>query len=328
MKTRISLLLVIGTQLIIGQNLVVNPSFENYNSCPSMMSDSGNDQLTKATGWSCYFESADYFNTCATNGQVKIPSNQMGFQQAHSGNAYAGCVSYSKQGFYREILGQQLISPLVIGQKYHVSFYVNMGGKWFYTMGINKMGVRFTTSAYNYTLNPISISNFAHVKTMAIQKDTSNWKLISGSFIADSSYKYIALGNFFDDANTDTSSVGVNAPEYKAIEQAYYYVDDICVSLDSGYCSKWTSIDNYSISPYMKVKIYPNPSSSTTILEFDNDENEVLTLTIFNSLGQVIQNIEAIKSDKVEVENLPQGLHNFQIWSKTTLKAIGKILIE
>jgi gliding motility-associated-like protein len=49
---------------------------------------------------------------------------------------------------------------------------------------------------------------------------------VSGFFIADSAYQYIAIGNFFDDSNTDTSSVGSSSN----VQIGYYFIDDVWVS--------------------------------------------------------------------------------------------------
>jgi OOP family OmpA-OmpF porin len=65
-------------------NLVPNPSFEIYNTCPN-----SGGQITYATGWfTATLGSPDYFNSCSAG--YGVPSNGFGYSNAQDGNAYAG----------------------------------------------------------------------------------------------------------------------------------------------------------------------------------------------------------------------------------------------
>ena len=75
---------------------------------------------------------------------------------------------------------------------------------------------------------PAPIDNFSHIHSTAIITDSTAWTKISGTFIADTTYKYLILGNFYNNANTNTSGcINVN------VDEAYYYVDQVSVSADS-----------------------------------------------------------------------------------------------
>ena len=70
-------------------NLVPNPSFEDTVTCPN-----NRGQITYATSWlNPTIASPDYMNACNA-GQVGVPSNYLGTQNAHTGNAYALIVTY------------------------------------------------------------------------------------------------------------------------------------------------------------------------------------------------------------------------------------------
>lgn len=172
------------------QNLVPNPSFEDTVACPTTYG-----QIDKAVAWSSYNPSPDYFHCCSGN-----PNNfGFGFQYAHTGKAHGGGVQFNGwSSNNREILGSQLIEPLIIGQNYYISFWVNLGD-WS-SCAINNVGILFIKDLYY----PITPKNISHLYSSQIISDTVNWIKISGSFIPDSSYKYILIGNFFDDENTDT----------------------------------------------------------------------------------------------------------------------------
>ena len=179
------------------QNLVPNPSFEDTVHCPTTL-----DQINYSTGWSTYCVTPDYYNAC--NGNVLgVPSNGIGYQAAASGNGYAGFTAYNVGGFAREIIGRQLSQTLLIGQTYYVSIKVSLAefeGPPPQFVPCNKVGAKFSTIPYSAS-NPAPVNNFAHVYTNTIIGDTTNWTTIKGFFMADSSYQFIMIGNFFDDAH-------------------------------------------------------------------------------------------------------------------------------
>jgi OOP family OmpA-OmpF porin len=81
------------------QNLVPNPSFEDYNNCPSSISNGypiayspAYHNFPTALYWvTPLITTPDYFNICDTTKQGHgVPDNSAGFQIPHSGNAYAG----------------------------------------------------------------------------------------------------------------------------------------------------------------------------------------------------------------------------------------------
>lgn len=180
-----------------GQNLVPNPSFEEHINCPQTLND------YEFTYWDSFNRTPDYFNTCSS---ISGFSNPAGFQIAHSGNAYAGFITFvDEPPLWREHLGVPLIVPLQVGQTYYVSFYVSRGFEQpAHDMASNKIGALFSTIAYDDTLNPSPVLNFAHVYEDSIITDTTNWVHLHWNFVADSAYHYLIIGNFFDDSQTDT----------------------------------------------------------------------------------------------------------------------------
>src|SRR5689334_17274740 len=117
MKRTITLLFSLVVHFTFAQNLVPNPSFEQYDTCPSDIS-----QITKAIGWYAARKTPDYFNVCSTDTfqgghyKVSVPTNWVGHRTAASGNAYAGVISCTTQSaFYKEYIGAQLITPLQMG---------------------------------------------------------------------------------------------------------------------------------------------------------------------------------------------------------------------
>ena len=266
------------------QNLVPNPSFEDTVHCPQYT-----DEVQDASGWMNFGNSPDYYNGCAsgTTTFVSIPNAGAGFQYAHSGVAMAGLITWSNrsnglsQFNYRENIGTQLSNTMIIGQKYFFSFYTNYSGylDGWREVASDKIGLRFSTIPYDSANRP-PLTNFAHLYSSAILNDTVNWIKLSASFIADSAYQYVAVGNFFDDFNTDTSSYG--NPLFGS-ESAYYYVDDICVSTDSLYNETWTGSNEQNINN--TISVFPNPANELLNII---SQNSIKEIEITNIVGQLV----------------------------------------
>jgi len=274
-----------------GQNLVPNASFEQYSTCPNVQF-----QIHYATGWSAFGNTPDYFNSCASLASgINVPNTATGFQYAASGNAYAGFITYNPlSGQPRECIGASLVAPLAIGTKYFVNFKVNLcqiDSEALHNCATDRIGALFSTNLYSLS-SPSPINNFAQVYSTSIVSDTVNWTTIKGSFIADSAYQYIAIGNFFDDASTNKIYFYTSS-----IYAAYYFVDDICVSTDSLFTETWTSINE--IKGRSSIRIYPNPFSDIVTVDLKESPNIPLILTIYNSLGQVVYRKQTVNEEQV-----------------------------
>ena len=135
-------------QVVAGaQNLVPNPSFEEYLVCPSA---SGFQPGSKPLYWEKWQWSPEYFHACAnplgSDSVVSVPSNGMGFQNAWHGNAYIGLATYASNN-YREMVGCQLNEPLIVGDLYYLSFYASLatgGNSWNPEWASNNLGLLFT----------------------------------------------------------------------------------------------------------------------------------------------------------------------------------------
>lgn len=286
----------------IGQtNLVPNPSFENIVQCPFSF---GLEAYT--SDWKSARASPDYFNSCATTWIAGVPSNDLGYQQANSGNAYIGLLTYrSDTSIYTEAASVQLLAPLIIGQTYYVSFKLSLALE--YTTGsmaaTNKIGVQFSKTSYSSS-SPMPVNNYAHVWTDSIISDSLNWKTIQGAFVADSNYTHLSLGNFFDKQYVDSIIYG---PTFGA----YYYFDDICVSSNPNYCYTLTKINEYNINK--ALLIYPNPTSTNLHIEF-LDQSKITKVILSNQFGNaIIQNSNF--GGALDLKDLPNGLYFIEIIS-------------
>lgn len=81
------------------------------------------------------------------------------------------------------------------------------------------------------------IENIAQFTSDIIVTDSSQWTMLSGSFVAQDNAQWLYLGNFFDHANVSTAVIDEYCPD----EFAYYYFDDVCLSREPGACAMVTA---------------------------------------------------------------------------------------
>jgi gliding motility-associated-like protein len=222
-----SILAAIGLLFLVtsaaAQNMVHNPSFETYVQCPFMYTDLDPQHVAewnRPTGGT-----SDYFNACCTNADpstsVDVPSNFGGFQNAFDGSAYAGFYNYGLSNYREYIQGN--LSPLTPGETYRVSMRVCRIENASY--GSNGFGVFFFKDSFTVP-NYFALTPQVDFATFGVITDTANWTLLSGTFLADSAYEHLTIGNFRTDANTQNQffNNAVLGPD------AYYYIDSIIVT--------------------------------------------------------------------------------------------------
>ena len=292
-------------------NLVPNPSFEDTVQCPN----SGN-QVGKCAQWFNFGNSPDYFNACGSGG-AGVPNTWFGYCLPHSGNAFCGAILYNGtfDTSWVEYLGTQLTQPLQQGQKYFISFYVKKVSQIAYDMACNKIGIKFSNTLYS-EFNPPPKTNYADFYTDSIITDSLSWKQLKGSFIADTSYQYLIIGNFFYHNSTDTMHFGPLG------NLAYYVIDDICVSTDSTLCYSTTGIEEINLSSF---SISVNPIDEFFVLNLSNFKNS--QLLIYQSSGKLVFNKKiSNKNFFVNTSSYSDGIYCLQILSNNKIIS-KKILI-
>ena len=313
-----------------GQNLVPNPSFEEYSECPNEPA-----QTYFLNHWSININTADYFNKCSSSEYVSIPFNSFGYQfpKDTNCNAYVGFWAFRSVSLgYQEYIGTKLKEPLIEGERYFISFNIILANDFpTNNCAVNKLGVLFTNYNYgNCIINypDLMTNNFAHFYSEEIINDATNWISLKGSFIADSSYQYVLIGKFFNNENT---SIICNESSHS--DRSYYYLDDVCVSTDSAYCwdynftcSTNTSTDitnNYSID------IFPNPAENYFHIEIDKTTyKKKPKIEIYTALGKLVhkQQLNEINT-KINTTGLKSGLYFVKIYC-SNCNSVKKLIIK
>jgi len=181
--------------------------------------------------------SPNFFAECTTlQPDWDVPQNMFGYQWPHSGIGYAGFSPLIAKGVFsndfREYIQVKLTDSLKQTKKYKVSFYVNLSDSSDYAT--DNIGAFFSDTAIHKDIPDYSPFN-SFIPQIENQNgniitDKENWIVISGIYIAHGGEQFITIGNFYDDAHTDTLYVGgghINNPN----PYSYYYIDDVSVTL-------------------------------------------------------------------------------------------------
>lgn len=216
-------LFLTGSLGIFAQNLVVNSSFEDFSACPTAQG-----QFNLVNSWQSASDGTpDYFNSCATLAAgVDIPDNYQGTQTARTGDAYMGILVWGEDDI-REYIISNFNAPMVVGQNYCVSYYVNRSDVS--QNGIVELGAYLSTSPVltaNGSTNLEFMPQIENDTDDPIQEE-DEWVKVSQIITADQAYQYITIGNFNDNENT---TGGSNQPGTPFLSPAYYYIEDVSVT--------------------------------------------------------------------------------------------------
>jgi len=211
--------------LCSGVNLVPNGNFESHTTCPQ-----SGGQIALATPWFAATDgTCDYYNSCALISFLSTPTNGVGNQIPLSGQGYAGLEVFGPDvnvpgSSYREYMEVPLISSLIAGQTYRVSFHVSRAEN--YATAIAELGAYLSagpivSNGYTGVLNfvPQVVNPPSNVLL-----STTNWMLVTGTFVAAGGESYLTLGNFLNDAGTTAVPASGLYTNF-----AYYYFDDVSV---------------------------------------------------------------------------------------------------
>lgn len=310
---RLLTLLVILTNNCIGQNLLLNSSFEDTIQCPYFPS-----QIDKALHWfqpSINSNSSDLFNSCSTRANVGVPNNFSGIQSPRTGSGYAGIYFNVDTVNIREYIEGQLISPLQEGKIYCVSFYVSLADTS--SKAISNAGAYLSQDSLLYngyqTINTVipqiqnSVTNFLNSKT--------EWMKVSGYFIANGGERFITIGNFNIPSNTPVQNVlGGGYPS------SYYYIDDVSVI----YCDSLQSLGHLNLEN--KIIVQPNPFYDRLTVEI-NDINETDFIIYDLSFRQCLKHT-FVTMTTINTEHLAKGMYLYLVRQKNGIIKIGKVIKE
>ena len=271
------------------QNLVPNHSFEDTEDCPT------SPGFWEILDWSNGNGlSPDNYNSCALDTvsfSVSVPTNYVGFQEAYNGEGYVGITCFLlNYPDLREYVQAILTDTLTGGLRYHIGFYCNAANRLQYA--VSTLGAAITIEApdrvtqdYPNTLLDAE-SQVLHEGRFPLT-DTANWVLISDTVLAMGGERYITIGNFYPDSESDTVRFNPDQPPIgtSPTTSAYYYIDDVFVyaidSVPSG-------VGINEVARESEFSLYPNPSNGQFTLAYQLNEMETGEIRMFDMVGKQV----------------------------------------
>jgi len=310
----------------IGQNLIRNASFEDYDNCPTKLGNLKDDLLY----WSIpTIGSTDYFNSCST--AMGTPENFNGSQPSHFGKGYVGLYLYAPDD-YREYLQVELSETLAKGKNYRVSFYVSLAERS--DFAIKEFGVLFSNNkleiqikkelskmhlykqkgnSYNYM--EIGYSNF--------YSDTKDWILVHTQFRAKGNEKYFILGNFKSNKRTRMFRTKRNANQ-----GAYYYVDMVSVVLEGPPSQQTELVAIVDGKETKNIELDKSYVFKNVLFEFDKS---ILLDSSKSELKKVVNHLEANAMLHIAInghtDNVGTEIYNKKL-SEKRAAAVSEYLLQ
>ncbi len=307
-KVFIPIIILLFNYTYSQQNLVPNGSFEDTLHCPNNAT-----QTDFALKW---FDptkvSSDYYNACSM--VVSVPNNIAGFQNAFHGKAYMGLANFDKNtANYREYIAVKLSKTLETNRTYCFSLRASLADSVTYACNNISLGFFYDTSQFidlTFSPNKILNPNSFHNLTKNIVIDKLNWTLLSTSFKALGNENYLVIGNFNNDANTDTLKLhNGNVNDLAGYEVAYYYLDSItlkeCIDLQK------------QINQFEFNLITPNGDGYNDSFDFSNYDVSEFSFQVFNRWGNLVfkTNDKRLKwyGQNNDYKPLPNGTYYYLI---------------
>ncbi len=206
------------------ENLVPNGGFESFSILPHGWFYRGSDFTSLVKDWSSASEASP--DVYAPNIRVPDSWKEKGFgrKQPRSGNHMVGITAFgctNGKPHCREYIQVNLKEPLVPNQAYHVEFWASPLHTGIHA---NNLGIFFSKEKMQERTDRV-VDRMPQVYTKKIVPGNEYiWHKIQGDFTAKEACKFLVIGNFFSDKETESSEWSENNHHF-----AYYYVDDVKV---------------------------------------------------------------------------------------------------
>lgn len=290
----------------LGQNLVVNGSFEYIDTCALDFGD-----VSIAEEWHNLYDTgesmADLFNECSDLDYLSVPDNIGGTQYATSGVGYSGFIPF---GITEGILGT-LRENLLRDSLYYVSFSISLADHS--KNAVRNIGLVFLDSVV--ILNPDS---FYTVVPDLVEfdwiTDKVNWQRVDTVYKAGGYEEYLGIAYFPNENIHETIPVqgGVS-------NSTYYYVDDVTVIP----YSVWLGVND----PKFNFSIYPNPATSNITIQ---SKTPLPQLWLSDMAGRVVLPTLRLRSGyaNIDVSALPSGIYLVEAITEDGQRSVQKVVVE
>jgi len=250
-----------------GQNLVPNPNFSDFRTCPSMAGELDSCRFwynpTRGT--------PDYFHAChdtilGTTHSYGVPTNKYGYQESNS-KSYIGIDVYSYGNGNKREYAATNIPSLEAGATYKVSMSISLADICYYATAAPSVFFFLNTSIQ--TTSDTVLPFFPQV-TFGSDFITNalDWTTVTDTFIADSAYTHLVIGNFRNNIATPHTTVP------STMYYTYYYIDSVSVEkiADPSYVSGGDVV-------HSGFALFPNPTNGTFTVQLPHGGTAVATIT-------------------------------------------------
>lgn len=217
------LLFLLSSIISSGQEILKNPSFEDYKYCPVSFNQS---ELNTVHNWrQVAGGTPDYFHSCSK--RVGVPHNMFGSQPSRDGEAYVGMAVFSaNKKDYREYLQVKLERPLQEGEMLCFEIFISPGDYDLYVC--DGFGAYFSEKRPRGDRSKvIEVRPQFYNPQFHMLDETDQWTMISDVFVAEGGEEYLTLGNFRPDKHLKilrrNPADGANLNN----DWAYVFIDDI-----------------------------------------------------------------------------------------------------
>jgi len=299
----LSIVLMLTASLFAQNNMISNGSFE----LTEKKVKNGEGEIGFATPW--FSPSLDNPADIYAKGNKKgygIPENNRGYMDVDDGVKYAGFRAFSYRGkLPRTYLQIKLTKPLIAGKKYCVQFNIVLSKTSKYAS--NGIGMYISEKKpKDKDFQAFAMTPQIRNERNKIYEDQHAWSKVCGVYIATGNERYIAIGNFTDDADMSDKRDFLKKRKLKEFPQlqvveAYYYIDEVSLinleELDVCACD-----DEDDGGNQMKV-VYSTSQSD----DMDLDDADLLELkniyfnknaTTPSSAGTIREVIEILKANQ------------------------------
>jgi len=294
------------------QNLIKNPSFEEFSNCPEGLGNLASD----VDFWSTpTLGSTDYFNGCSL--AMGTPENFNGKQPADFGEGYAGLYLYAPKD-YREYLQVALKEPLVKGKTYQVSFYISLAERS--DFAVKEFGLLFSNNKITvetrkqfskklwYSLKG-NTYHYMEIGYTNFYADTKDWLLVHTQFQAKGTERYLLLGNFKNNKRTRLFRTRRTAKQ-----GAYYYLDEVVLKPVPS-----------SAKSYVLDEVY---TFKNLLFSFDKSNLVASSITELDRLYVYLKNRNQLKvSISGHTDSIGTAMYNQEL-SASRARAVADYLVK
>lgn len=282
--------------------------------------------------------SPDYYNRCAESGNVTVPKNSLGTQEAHSGDAYIGLGYYNNVKNY-EYVEIKLSESLIPSHRYCFSLFVNIPDIAAYSSD----EINFALSQKELSAKKKQIikpEKYFKVFYNNILKDKKEWVLLSYEFeiaVSDPSYKYLTIGWFNENIKYEKIIKKKLAYGKQNVvgDAVYFFIDDVSIveMKDENDCPcKQTKKDSVVVikSDSIKNNIGQNIGKSVVLknLMFETNKTEILSSS-FIELDKLADYLISEKNKTIQINGYTDNVgkeEDNQKLSELRAKAVADYL--